>query len=131
MKKWCKYKYGKNKWWKYLRMKRITLKSSPPLYRWLFWIWQPNKDEYQKLKYKEGQRTFIYCPHCNEELISQEKAFIKHDLSIDPSEYFYCQNCYTLSQWNFDAPCPMLEKTYDFHDVHKFRKLEELGYYNK
>ena len=129
MKKWSKYKFGKVKWWKYIRMKRITLESSPPIYRWLFWIWSPNKEEYQKILAKQGQRTFIYCPHCNEELISQKKAHLEHDLKKDPSEYYYCRNCYTLSQWNFDTPAILLEKTYEGTDEHKYKKLKELGYY--
>jgi len=29
--------YGKRVWWKYLLPRRLTLKSNPAIYRWLFW----------------------------------------------------------------------------------------------
>ena len=100
MKKWKKYNYGHIKWWKYLKMKRISSESSMPVYRWLKWIWIPDKYEYQALKYKEGQRTFIYCPYCNMELISSN-SHIPTDVPLD-LEYFQCKNCLHLTEWDFE-----------------------------
>ena len=127
MKKWQKYAYGKQQWWKYFKMKRISGRYAPPLYRWLFWVWAPDTYEYLKLKYKEGQRTFIYCPHCNLELISAE-AHIPTDVPL-MYEYFKCPNCYHLSEWDFDAPCIQFIKDYG-NKQESYKKLEDIGYFD-
>jgi len=30
---------NKKVWYRYIIPKRITMKSCPPIYRWLFWVW--------------------------------------------------------------------------------------------
>ena len=127
MKKWKKYNYDKNKWWKYIRMKRITGNYAPPIYRWLFWIWTPDKYEYQKLLYKQGQRTFIYCPHCDLELISS-KSRVPTDVPL-LTEYYKCNHCYHLSEWDFDTPTPTLIKDYG-NTEDSYKKLEDIGYFD-
>ncbi len=46
-----------------------------------------------------------YCPSCKQDLISQEMAFIGHDM--DGLVVFRCP-CGEVSRWLFDTPIPML-----------------------
>lgn len=102
-----KTKYKHSQWYYYLKPKRITLKSNQPIYKWLFWIFIPNKKEYQKIQYKQGQRTFIYCPKCDFELISSNSH--KY-MRKDGIEVFKCKKCGYESEWDFDFICPILLK---------------------
>lgn len=117
-------------WYHYIIPKQITLFSPKPIFRWLFWVYDMDKQQYRDyLRKHNKQHTFIYCPKCDMELISSN-AVIEHDLKKDPYEYFVCKSCGTLSKWNFDLPCPILLQSYNCIDVHKFRILEKLGYYD-
>lgn len=106
----CKHKakYKHSQWFYYLRPKRLTLMSSPPIYKWLFWVISLDKKEYREFLHKRGQNTFIYCPKCDLELISSESW---KSIKEDGTEVFKCKNCGFESIWNFDLPCPtLLEK---------------------
>lgn len=95
-------KYGNNsRWYKYIIPKQLTKVES--LYRWLFWIIRLDKEEYQELLHKKGQNTFIYCPKCDTEMISNN-SFVKDTDFV----YYKCKCCGTKSKWDFDAPCPIL-----------------------
>lgn len=98
----AKYKY--NSWYYYLLPRRITLLSSPPIYKWLFWVIRLNKQEYEKILHKKGQNTFIYCPRCDLELISSHS----HLYSKNGLEIFKCRQCYIKSNWDFTTPVPIL-----------------------
>ena len=60
-----------------------------------------------KLKKKYKQTTFCYCPNCKNELISSG-SFISDDNLV----YFECVKCDVRSEWDFDAPAPILIKSY-------------------
>lgn len=54
-------------------------------------------------KRKEKQRTFCYCPKCNNELISSKSLISDDNLVI-----FKCTECQTVSEWLFETPVPIL-----------------------
>lgn len=54
-------------------------------------------------KKKPRQYTFVYCPGCNEDLVSQDGAFIE-----DTDLVRYRCKCGVKSEWNFDFPAPVL-----------------------
>ena len=54
------------------------------------------------------QRTFIYCPKCNNELIKNGNLIKDTDFV-----YFKCSKCGNESKWDFDTPCPILIKESD------------------
>lgn len=54
-------------------------------------------------KKRKKQRTFVYCPHCNNELISSN-SFVEDTDFV----YFKCKKCGTESKWDFDTPVPLL-----------------------
>lgn len=93
----------KHNWYKYIKPKRLTLKQHPPIYKWLWFTIELDKQEYQKLKHKQGQNTFCYCPVCNNELISSN-SFVKDTDYV----YFKCTDCEATSKWDFDFMCPIL-----------------------
>ncbi len=65
-----------------------------------------NKEKYEKTLYKKTkQSTFIYCPKCDNELISSN-SFVKDTDYV----YYKCSNCRYESKWDFDFPCPILIK---------------------
>lgn len=49
------------------------------------------------------QRTYCWCPICNEDLCSNGSLFWDTDLVR-----YECENCGCRSAWNFDAPGPLL-----------------------
>lgn len=100
--------YNKH-WYKYIIPKRLT--DVKPIYKWLFWVIELNKEEYQKHQYRKGQRTFIYCPHCDCEMISNN-SFVKDTDFV----YYKCKNCETESKWDFDCPAPYL---FEYKEVGK------------
>ena len=61
------------------------------------------KQKFQEKQLKKGQRTFIYCPNCDNELIGSN-SFIKDADYV----YYKCDKCGTESKWNFDFICPIL-----------------------
>lgn len=91
----------KKNWYKYIKPKQLT--KAVPVYRWLFWVYRLDKKEQQEKLYKQGQRTFVYCPHCDNELISSE-SFVKDTDFV----YYKCANCSTESKWDFDCPAPYI-----------------------
>lgn len=95
----------KSDWYKYLKPKRLTLKHNPPIYKWLIWYIALDKKEYSKLKNKKGQNTFVYCPICDNELISSNSIVKDTDYV-----YYKCKNCGHEGEFYFDAPCPILVK---------------------
>lgn len=65
-----------------------------------------NEETYYKGK---GQSTFIFCPKCSIEMVSNDYCIKDADLV-----YFDCENCGNKSDWNFDiAPVPMLLRSDD------------------
>lgn len=61
------------------------------------------KQKFQEKQLKKGQRTFAYCPKCDNELISSN-SFIKDTGYV----YYKCDKCGTESKWDFDFICPIL-----------------------
>jgi len=63
------------------------------------------------------QRTFIYCPTCQNELISGREFSSERLIAMDKDrllEWFKCNVCKTITKWDFDAPTPILvEKVED------------------
>lgn len=55
------------------------------------------------LKKKYKQTTFCYCPNCSNELISSG-SFISDEETVT----FICVKCGVTSEWDFDAPSPIL-----------------------
>jgi len=53
---------------------------------------------------KREQTTFVYCPTCRLELCSRIECFVE---DTDLVKY-KCTQCGTISQWDFDAPTPIL-----------------------
>lgn len=53
----------------------------------------------------DKQETYCYCPVCKKDMVSQQKAFLGHDL--DGLVVYQCE-CGEVSRWMFDAPCPLL-----------------------
>ena len=54
---------------------------------------------------KHQQYTWCYCPSCKQDLVSQDDAFLGHDM--DGLVVFQC-TCREVSRWLFDTPVPML-----------------------
>lgn len=54
-------------------------------------------------KKKNKQTTFVYCPNCDNELISSD-SFVKDEDFV----YYKCSECDIESIWDFDAPAPIL-----------------------
>ena len=77
--------------------------------------------------YKQGQKTFIYCPKCNMELISSESR-IEGTVPM-PSEHYRCTNCYTLTEWDFDSPTPILVEDFGNSDK-SYNRMRDIGYYD-
>ena len=57
------------------------------------------KDE----KYRKQQRTYVYCPKCNNELVKNGNLIKDTDFV-----YYKCSKCGHESKWDFVAPCPIL-----------------------
>ena len=66
-------------------------------------IWIMLQNSRKKNKQKNKQKTFCYCPNCNNELISSN-SFIKDTDYV----YYKCSKCGQESKWDFDAPVPLL-----------------------
>ena len=54
-------------------------------------------------KNAKKQRTYCWCPICNEDLCSNGSFRSDTDLVR-----YECENCHCRSSWNFDAPVPIL-----------------------
>lgn len=94
-----------NKWYKYLKPKRISYDY--PIYQWLCFECRLDKEEYQKKVVSKGKRySFIYCPKCDADLI-ENNSFTEDTDYV----YYRCTNCGTESIWDFDVPCPILVST--------------------
>lgn len=108
--KMFKGKYRHSQWYYYLIPKRMTLKCNPPIYRWLCFLFCLNKEEYEKLLHLKGQKTFVYCPECGNELISSDSYIDDKDGLVS----YKCKRCYLQSEWDFTTPVPILVSTLDF-----------------
>lgn len=70
----------------------------------IFWAFVIVKIEDKKYSnYKKQQRTHVYCPKCNNELVKNGNLIRDTDFV-----YFKCSKCGHESKWDFDAPCPIL-----------------------
>lgn len=56
-------------------------------------------------KKKEKQTTFCHCPNCKNELISSN-SFVSDEEVVT----YKCVKCGVISEWDFDAPAPILLK---------------------
>lgn len=56
---------------------------------------------------KEKQTTFCYCKNCKNELISSDSFVSDEDVVT-----YKCVKCGMISEWDFDAPAPILLKYY-------------------
>lgn len=56
-------------------------------------------------KYRKQQRTHVYCPKCNNELVENGNLIKDTDFV-----YYKCSKCGHESKWDFDTPCPILVK---------------------
>lgn len=57
-------------------------------------------------RYKKSQKTFVYCPKCNNELISSQ-SFVSDGEFVT----YKCKGCGLISHWDFDTyPVPVLLK---------------------
>ena len=57
-------------------------------------------------RYKKSQKTFVYCPKCNNELISSQ-SFVSDGEFVT----YKCKGCGEVSNWDFDTfPIPVLIK---------------------
>lgn len=54
-------------------------------------------------KRKPKQSTWVYCPGCKKDLVSSKNAL----LSDTDRVRYYCLDCYTVSEWDFDFPAPL------------------------
>lgn len=63
------------------------------------------------------QRTFCYCPKCNNELCGS-KSYIGPDWKDKSIETYNCSKCGYYSKWHFDAPIPILITAHEHEDVH-------------
>lgn len=52
---------------------------------------------------REKQRTYVYCPKCNNELVKNGNLIKDTDFV-----YYKCSKCGHESKWDFDTPCPIL-----------------------
>lgn len=59
----------------------------------------------EMFKRKDKQTTFCYCPNCKTELISSN-SFISDEEVVT----YKCVKCGVISEWDFDAPSPILLK---------------------
>jgi len=59
--------------------------------------------DYKYKKEKQKQRTYVYCPKCDNELIKNGNLIKDTDFV-----YFKCSKCGYESKWDFDTPCPIL-----------------------
>lgn len=111
--------YPWQKWNKFIKPRRLTLKQNPPIYRWLcFIITFKEKDNKENLyRRNKKQTTFCYCPECNAELISTG-----HLLADLDWVYFKCNNCSKVSVWDFDAPCPILKDSLNRVDIEAYER---------
>lgn len=70
-----------------------------------------SKEEFKR------QRNFIYCPECQNELISGRGYSSERLIGMDKDrllEWFKCNECKTITKWDFDTPTPILvEKVED------------------
>ena len=57
------------------------------------------------LRPKPKQTTWAYCPRCHKDLVSSDSSV---GITRDGLELFKCQTCSLISQWDFDAPVPIL-----------------------
>ena len=55
------------------------------------------------------QRTFCYCPKCNNELVKNGE-FIEDERD---TVTYRCSKCWFVSEWDFDPPTPLLLTPYD------------------
>lgn len=67
-------------------------------------VWIINKDLPRVKEHRGPQTTFIYCPECNAELTTSRS----HIGGSGPIEVYCCSSCGTYSEWQFDAPTPLL-----------------------
>lgn len=58
---------------------------------------------FKKKKTESKQGTFIYCPNCDNELISSH-SFVKDEELVS----YCCKRCGTETDWLFAAPAPIL-----------------------
>jgi len=100
---WRKFRKGI---WYYVRV------TSPSDFTHMrYWINRnPVKNE-EILKWEEpgngSQRTFIFCPKCSIEMVSNNYCYEDSDLV-----YYECGHCGNKSTYNFDiAPVPILIKS--------------------
>ena len=113
--------YFHKRWYYYFKPKKITTFGFPKVYQWLFWIFIFEKKDWEYYRLKtQGQRTFVYCPICNEDLISSKswihnksESYKKVCSSIyegidDRYEIYKCVKCNCYSVWDFDLPVPQL-----------------------
>lgn len=52
---------------------------------------------------KEKQYTLCYCPTCGNELTESDS-----EVRVEELVTFRCNECYTITDWLFDAPAPIL-----------------------
>lgn len=107
-------------WYKYLIPKQLT--KNAPIFRWLFWVYKLDKVEHQERLLKQGQRTFVYCPSCNNELISSNSFVADTDYV-----YYKCSNCSTETKWDFDFLCPILVEVKTLKDTEFKKYHREVG----
>jgi hypothetical protein len=62
------------------------------------------------LKPPDGQTCWVYCPRCNYELTACDKdSFVSDN---EDGVTYHCFNCGLKSLWDFDAPVPLLRRTF-------------------
>ena len=61
-----RHKWGK--WHKYIIPKRLTLKSNPPIYKWLWWYISFKCQHKVTIAINEEGHAGIYCVDCEEQL---------------------------------------------------------------
>ena len=89
-------------WYKFILPKDLRLIE--PKIKWLFWDIEFTPTEQRDYIHdKTGQSTFVYCPNCNNELVSSN-SFVKDTDYV----YYKCDRCGTDSKWDFDFMCPIL-----------------------
>jgi len=54
-----------------------------------------------------AQKTRIYCPECQNEMIADDSSTYEYDAE-GILLHCTCGSCNELSIWDFDAPCPLL-----------------------
>jgi len=58
------------------------------------------------LKPKQQTFTRVYCPQCNNELVTDEATTFKH--TPEGFVQYDCGKCHAQHVWDFDAPVPLL-----------------------